>query len=157
MSDQNQSEPQIEDLVVSQLVSVSTKTAGPIVIKKWGLRKLLKMGSRVMHLAETIQSTIKSDPKIAESPATMVDVFSILCEDVLEVLSESVHTVNNVTLAKNELLEVLDNLDPTEIVALGKAVYAQNIKKGSLGKAMGDLMEMVPRQPESPSSSSSKP
>lgn len=133
---------------------VSVRIQGrKLTFKKWGLRKNLKLGSKILRLVTRIKTLLPDDTDFSDV-AVFSQVLSVLADDVLDIIAASLSAPFTTEEAAEFWLD--ENITSMEdLFDLAYIVYEQNLKGEALGKLTGG-MEGLAKKVNSLSMSSSK-
>lgn len=130
--------PDTLESVISGNLSTMTINGRVFEFRRWGLRKVLTLGSKVMNLVGLVQNHLKANPELAQSEAAMIEILALVSEDVLVIVAHSM--TSPAFKDVNEAVTWMDdNLTLADLLVLARAVYDQNLSGDKLGKVLGDV------------------
>lgn len=149
----------LEHSIAGKEVTVRFKDT-KLVFKKWGLRKNLQMGAKVVRLVTTVKRhfpTVAMDSMTTPSEETLslfTQIMSMLADDIMEIVAGSIHSpFPTLDAAEKWLDENVDGLD--DLFDLAYIVWDQNLRGDNLGKLTSGV-EGLTKKLASLSTSSSK-
>jgi hypothetical protein len=132
----NEIKTRLEAVIAGKEITVRFKDTR-LVFRKWGLRQNLHMGSRVIKLVRTIQSTVP-DAQLLTDVAVFTQILSFVADDVLEIVAASITSPFPTSDAAEKWLD--EHVESVEdLFDLAFIVYEQNLKGDALGKLTGGL------------------
>ena len=130
--------PDTLESVISGNLCTLTLNGRVFEFRRWGLRKVLTLGSKVMNLVGLIQNHLKDNPGVLNSETAMVEILAIVSEDVLVIVAHSM-TSPSFKDVDEAVAWMDDNLSLADLLVLARAVYDQNLSGDKLGKILGDV------------------
>lgn len=118
-----------------------------LTLTKWGLKKSLAYGGKVVQIAQRAASLIprNSDGEVGDVDiGFLAQIVSIIAEDVLDIIAGS---LSSPFTSHAEAVEWLDqNADIEQLFALGYSIYEQNLlENNGLGKLTKSLESLGKR------------